>query len=311
MSKFNIVFFGTHNFATKILQGLINNPDFNVGLVITQPDQLEKKKKELQSPPVKNLALQNNLKIEQLENLKNFDTDLSKFDVAVVAQYGKIIPLNILELPKKGMINVHASLLPKYRGASPIQFSLLNGDKKTGVTIMKMDEKMDTGPLLAQKDLKIDDNDTYLTLETKLADLATPLLLVSLKQYLNQELKSQPQDNGAATYTKILSREDGKIDLEKTAQQTYNQWRAFYPWPGVFLETQLNSQNQKIKLLKTRLTDNSSNLPPGSFTETEKDHLGLVCGDKKILEVQELQLENKNAIQAREFINGYKINILN
>ena len=307
MAQFDVVFLGTHNFAVKILQGLISSPDFNVKLVITQPDQIVGRKKELQSPPVKILATQYNLPTAQPDNLKNFTIDLTKFDVAVVAQYGKIIPLQILKMPKFGMINVHASLLPKYRGASPIQLAILNGETTTGVTIMQMDEKMDTGPILAQKEVIIGDNDTYTTLETKLAETATPLLLASLKEYLQQTLKPQPQNDSQATYTKILTREDGKIDFNKTAQQIYNQWRAFLPWPGVFLETELHAQKIKIKLLKVQLTDLSSDSPTGSLTKIEKDRLGLVCGDKKILEVLELQLENKNAIEAKAFINGYKI----
>lgn len=308
MNKFEVVFFGTHNFAATILQGLIDSPNFNVGLVVTQPDQLVGRKKEWQSPPVKILAQKNNLKTVQPEDLKDFTEDLSKFEVAVVAQYGKIIPTKVLNMPQKGMINVHASLLPKYRGASPIQTAILNGETITGVSIMKMDEKMDTGPILSQNELTINPNEIYSELESKLADLAVPLLLQSLPLYLLNQLQPQPQDDSKATYTKILKRQDGQIDFNHTAEQIYNQWRAFFPWPGTFWETEINSQLTKIKLLKLQKTDLSDNRPVGSLITLSKKSLGLIAGDKKIIEILELQAENKNPMSALEFINGFKIN---
>lgn len=306
--KTEVVFFGTHNFAAKILQGLIDSPDFNVGLVITQPDQPVGRKKEWQACPVKILAEKNNLKIKQPVSLKDFNDDLSSFVVAVVAQYGKIIPAKLLNMPKKGMVNVHASLLPKYRGASPIQTAILNGDILTGISLIKMDETMDTGPILTKKEIPINPNETYPELEAKLADLATPLLLQSLPLYLSGKLQLQAQDNRDATYTKILKREDGQINFKQKAEQIYNQWRAFFPWPGIFWETKLNFQSFKIKLLKIQQTDLSTEQPAGSLIALSKNRLGVVGGDKKILEILELQAENKNPMTALEFINGFKVN---
>lgn len=304
---FKIAFFGTHNFAAKILQGLHNSPDFIVDLVVTQPDQLAGRNKKIQLPPVKILAQEWQLKVKQPETLKKWNANLSEFDVAVVAQYGKIIPPHVLNMPKHGMINVHASLLPKYRGASPIQFALLNGDSTTGVTIMKMDEKMDTGPILSQQSIDIKPDDIYPSLENKLAEAAIPLLLQTLKSYLGKQLEPRPQNEVGASYTKILRREDGLIDFNKKAEEIYNQWRAYLPWPGTFFIIKLHNQTLKIKLLQINMSEFTSDLPAGSLFKISKNRLGIVGGDGKILEILELQPENKKSMRASEFLNGYKI----
>lgn len=302
MQKISIVFFGTHNFAATILEGLLKNPDFSVDLVITQPDKPIGRKQELQKSPVKLLAEKNNLKIEQPIKLTNaeFRIQNSKLiDLAVVAQYGLLIPKNILDLPKYGTLNVHTSLLPKYRGASPIQSALINGETETGVTIMKMDEGFDTGPILLQKTLKIEPEDTYTTLEEKLAKIAKLALTEAVSGYVNGKITPKPQEDSLATECRQLSRNDGKIDWHKSAPEIYNLYRGLTPWPGVW--TKLN--NKRLKLLKIELADKK--IKAGHILiEDKKLYIG--CSNNSI-EVLELQLEGKKPMTTNEFLNGHKL----
>lgn len=294
-----IVFFGTHEFAAQILQGLLDNPDYQIDLVITQPDKPVGRKQELQKSPVKLLAEKNNLKIEQPESLKSFDLSIfQSFDLGICCQYGLIIPQSILDTPKVGVLNVHTSLLPKYRGASPIQTALLNGEKETGVTIMKMDAGLDTGPILLQKNTLIDEDDTYTTLSEKLVKTANLALSEAVLGYISGKIVPQPQDESLATFTKILTREDGKIDWSKSAQEIYNQFRGLTPWPGVW--TTLNGK--RLKLLSIIPSDKKFEIKNLKF---EIDHIYIGCGQGSI-EVLELQLEGSKPANSKEFINGQK-----
>ncbi len=297
MQKIPIVFFGTHNFAATILDGLLQSPAFSVDLVITQPDRAVGRKQELQPSPVKILAQKHNLKIAQPESLKNY-TLPGDFEVAIVAQYGLLIPEDIINTPKHGTINVHTSLLPKYRGASPIQSALINGEKKTGVTIMKMDAGLDTGPILAQKKLKITGDDTYTTLDNKLAKIGLLALLKAVPAYIQGKLRPKVQDNSKATTCKQLSRDDGKIDWGKTAQEVYNIYRGLSPWPGIW--TMWNGK--RLKLLEIKIVNKK--LKNGQV-KIEDDSIIIGCG-KKSIEILQLQLEGKKSMDAKEFLNGYK-----
>ena len=300
MTKTNIVFFGTHTFAATILQGLIDSGLFDIQLVITQPDRPVGRKQELQKSSVKLLAEKYNLKLAQPKSLKTFNfTNFKNFiNLGVVAQYGLIIPQRVLDLPKNGIINVHTSLLPRYRGASPIQTVLMNGETQTGVTIMKMDAGLDTGPIILQKSLNIAQNDTYTTLDQKMAKIAILGLLEAIPEYISGALQPVPQDNSKATITKQLTREDGRVDWQKTAREIYNQWRGLTPWPGVW--TMLG--DKRVKLLKIKPI--SKNIDRGSVI-SDQNCLLIGC-DKGAIEIEELQVEGKNKQTAREFINGYK-----
>ena len=195
------------------------------------------------------------------------------------------------------MINVHGSLLPKYRGASPIQTAIVNGEKETGVTIMLMDEKMDHGPILSQKELPIDPNDTFTTLASKMAMVGSELLLNTLPESLNGKLETKPQDESQATFTKLLTKKDGLVDFNKTAEQIYNLYCGLIPWPGIW--TTWNGK--RLKLLKIAKSQNI--LPAGRVTAKDgKIFIG--CADGSI-EVLELQLEGKSAMGARAFLSGY------
>lgn len=298
MEKIKIAFFGTHNFAQNILKNLLDKPNFDIKFIITAPDKPVGRKQELQKSPVKILAEKHNLAIFSPEKLKNFEFP-EEIDLAITAQYGLIIPKHLLEKPKFGIINIHTSLLPKYRGASPIQSALLNNEKETGITIMKMDVGLDTGNILKQKEIEINPDDTYLDLDDKLAELANSFLEKTILEYLSGEIKEISQDDSKMTLCKQLDRDDGKIDLlTEKDNEIYNKYRAYHPWPGIW--TIWN--NKRVKLLKIKLSEKKVN--PGNFEIIEEN---LFLGTKNnALEILELQIEGKKSMDAHTFINGYK-----
>ncbi len=297
--KLPIIFFGTSEFAVPVLESLVKD-GWPVSLVITQPDQPVGRKQILTPPPVKIAAKKLGLKILQPKRLiSDFSPPAGGLisDLFVVCAYGQFIPTDLLALPKHGAINIHPSLLPKYRGPSPIQFSLLNGDQETGVSLILLDEEMDHGPILAQKKIAIGPDETCPELMSRLAKIGAGLLLKTLPKYLSGQIKPQPQNHRQATFTKILTREDGRIDWSRPARQIYNQWRASQPWPGTFTELRIKNQELRIKILKMRLSNQSA--------LGDKKGLGMVCGDGKILAIDQLQPEGKKTMTAEEFINGY------
>lgn len=294
----NIAFFGTHEFAATILEGLLNNPSFLVKTVFTQPDRKVGRKQVLEESPVKKLATQQNLHIQQPNSLKEYTLEPNNYTLAVVAQYGLIIPQHIIDAFPKGMINVHGSLLPKYRGASPIQAALMAGEQTSGVTIMIMDALVDHGPILAQQSLFITPDDTFTSLAQKMATEGSALLLNTLPKYVQGEIVPQTQDHGQATFTKLLSKEDGRIDFSKSAEVIYNLFRGLTPWPGIWCLW----DNKRLKLLAIHPTKKT--LPPGEVLIEDK-HIYIGCGENSI-EILELQLEGKNPMSAEVFANGYK-----
>ncbi len=297
MRKINAVFIGTHNFAVKILEGLIDSPEINISLVITQPDKPVGRKKEIQSPPIKILAEKHNIKVEQPKVIKNYNLP-TEFDIAILAQYGQMIPTSILQSPKHGVVNVHTSLLPKYRGASPIQSAILNGEKETGITIMVMDEGMDTGDILVQSKVSIDENDMFSDIENKLATEAINILPNTLLKYIGGELTRIPQNDSESKVCKRFVREDGKVDWNKNALEIYNQYRALTPWPGVW--TSWN--DKRIKLLKIK--PGKRTISPGAVS-VKHGTIEIGCANGSIL-VEKLQLEGKTKMDAETFANGIK-----
>jgi methionyl-tRNA formyltransferase len=292
-----IVFFGTHDFATTILQAMIDDLKISVDLVITQPDKPVGRKRELQQSPVKKMALKNHIQVQQPQSLTDYKLQVTSYNLAVVAQYGELIPQSILDTPTNGTLNVHTSLLPKYRGASPIQSALINGETETGVTIIKMDEGLDTGPIIIQKSLEIDQNDTYPQLSQKLAKIGSEALLEAIPGYISGKLQPTAQDVSKATSCKQLSREDGQIDWLKSAEEVYNQYRGMTPWPGVWTVW----GGKRLKLLKIKSVE--IKLEAGQV-KTDADKLFIGCGEGAI-EVFELQLEGKKVMNAMTFLNGY------
>jgi methionyl-tRNA formyltransferase len=302
IQDFKIVFMGTPDFSVPSLLSLISQT--NVLAVVTQPDKKVGRKQEVTQSPVKKIALEHKIEVLQPEKVKgNFEfikqiKDLQP-DLIVAVAYGFILPQEIIDIPKYGIINVHASLLPKYRGASPIQSAILNGDKETGVTIMLIDDKMDTGPMLGQRTITITDNDNFESLHDKLSMLGSDLLSETLSKYINGEIKPVAQNESEATYCKILNKEDGKIDWNKSAEEIERQIRAFNPWPGSFTFWE-GKQLRIIKALDIKVIGNKI----GEVFKTN-DGIGVKCG-KDALEILELQLEGKRPMTAKEFLNGYK-----
>jgi len=297
-----IIFMGTPEFSATILNALIEK--YEVIAVVTQPDKKVGRKQILTSSPIKKVAMANKIEVLQPAYLRDNAEFIrrvndKKPDLIVIAAYGLILPKEILDIPKYGVINVHASLLPKYRGASPIQTAILNGDKETGVTIMLVNEKMDEGSLLAQKTITITDNDNFEALYNKLSVLGTHLLIETLPKWLNKEIKPQKQDESQATYCKLITKEDGKIDWHKSALEIERQVRALNPWPG----TWTNWDSKIVKLLKVKLLNDSDTNSAGEVFKVNAG-LAIQCG-QEVLEIMELQLEGKKPMTAKEFLNGY------
>jgi len=250
-----VVFIGTPEFGAVILEKLISS-GLKPVLAITNPDEPVGRKQAMTPPPVKIIAQKYNLNIIQPSKIKNSKLEIKNFqpDLAVVAAYGQIIPKEILEIPKYGCLNVHPSLLPKYRGASPIQSAILNGDEKTGVTIMLMDKEMDHGPIIAQEEFRILNLD-FQKLHGKLAELGANLLIETIPKWLKGEIKAKEQDHSKATFTKILKKEDGEIDWSKSPEEIERKIRALNPWPGTFTFVKKNDKLLRVKILGAELKD--------------------------------------------------------
>lgn len=275
MSPTPIVFFGTHQFAATILEGLIQSRLVDIALVITQPDRPVGRTQELQASPVKLLAQKHDLTIDQPPTLKGYELGIRNLEFGIVAQYGLLIPKHILEGLPRGCLNVHTSLLPKYRGASPIQTALMHGDTETGVTIIKMDVGLDTGPIILQKKITIGSADTYQSLDKKLAVLGSAALHESLPAYLDGSLIPQPQNDAEATTCRELTRDDGRIDWHKTNTEIYNLYRALTPWPGVWSTW----NDKRLKFLAINLSGQS--IPAGHVTVKDKE-IFIGCGTGSI-----------------------------
>ena len=223
-------------------------------------------------------------------------------NLIILSAYGQIIPKEILKIPKYGCLNIHPSLLPKYRGPSPIQTAILNGDEKTGVTIFIMDEKIDHGPIVAQKELEIK-NYNFKTLSKKLANLGADLLIEILPKYLAGEMKPIPQDDSKATYTKIIKKEDGKINWQKSAEEIERMTRAFTLWPGTY--TYINLKKPKmLKIIKVKVFKIDHQKTPGTIFLTEKKELAVACAQNALI-LKEVQLEGKRKMSGRDFLNGH------
>ncbi len=294
-TQLKTVFFGTHQFAVSILQSLINNPQISLELVITQPDKPVGRKKVLTPSPVKVLAEQHGIPVETPKGLKKYQLP-EELDLGITAQYGLMIREHILDAPRHGILNVHTSLLPKYRGASPIQTALMHGETVTGVTIMKMDIGMDTGPILLQKQLDILPDETYLELDARLAEIGAAALAEAIPGYTDGTLQPQAQDDSLATPCSLLSREDGKVDWNSSANEIYNRYRGLTPWPGIW--TTWNDTTLKLLSVKP----SNASLKPGEVAWQDKQLL-IGCGDGS-LEILELQLAGSKAMDAASFVNG-------
>ena len=303
--KLKIVFMGTPQFGAIVLEKLSDTP-YRPILVITAPDKPKGRKQILTPPPVKIVAQKYKIPTIQPPKIANEVyriTDINP-DLIIVAAYGQILPKTILDIPKYGCLNVHPSLLPRWRGPSPIQYTILAGDKETGVTIMLMDEKMDHGPILAQRELEFPiSNFQFPDLRDKLAELGAKLLIKTIPRWINGEITPKPQDESKATYTKILKKEDGKIDWSKSAEEIVREIRAFYPWPGSFCSW----DGKKMKVLKGEVLKCTKTCPKGVLGKTflaPDDKIAVQTG-KDFLVITELQLEGKKPTNSKDFLNGH------
>lgn len=292
------VFLGTEKFAAYILEQLINSKSFEFKMIFTQPDRPVGRHQTIQKSPVKLVAEKYNLPIAQPETLKKYEWPISNYDLNIVVEYGLLIPSHIIEAPRFKTINVHPSLLPKYRGASPIQSALLNGETTTGTSIMIIDDQMDHGPILAQKTLPIANDDDYSTLTKKLVKISADLLLQTVPEYLSKKITPRVQNENDATFCKIFKKEDGLINFQKTAHEIYNQFRAFSDWPGIYIIW----NGKRLKLLSVQPIEKEI-----SAGQVKIDHEKIYIGSaKQSLEILRLQLEGKKPMSAKEFLHGYK-----
>jgi methionyl-tRNA formyltransferase len=299
----NLVFCGTPRFAVPVLDRLAV-AGFNVRLVVTQPDRPKGRGLELIHSPVKERALQLELPLLQPESIKNnaeFRAQLAalKPDAIIVVGYGRIIPKWMLDLPPLGNINLHASLLPKYRGAAPIQWAIARGESVTGVTTMKIDAGLDTGDILMQKQVAIAPDDTAETLAPKLATLGADLIVTTIEGVQSGAIPPRPQDGSKATLAPILKKEDGLIDFSRPATDILNRLRGFQPWPGAY--TKFRGKNLHVwqaAAIKQTL--------PFAELKVEGKHLLVGCGEGAVLELLQVQLEGKKRTSAADFIRGYR-----
>jgi len=301
---------GTPEFAVPSLERLIAD-GHEIASVFTQPDKPAGRGKHLHSPPVKNLALEHGISVHQPAKIKANEEVRTIFaaispDACIVAAYGKILPAWLLDIPRFGCINVHASLLPKYRGAAPINWAIANGESETGVTIMQMDAGMDTGPMLAKRAITIGEEETAQDLSTRLAQLGAELLSETLPRIERSEIQPQPQDDGSATYAPMLKREHGLIDWQMTARAITNRVRAFQPWPGSY--TIFRGSRLIIwQANEVPETMAPSDLRPGTILSIDENAMTIACASSTAMRIREVQLEGKRRMSAPEFVNGARL----
>src|ERR1700757_2112035 len=299
----DLVFCGTPRFAVPTLEKLVE-AGFRVHVVVTQPDRPKGRGLELVRSPVKESALRLNLPVTQPERIKvndEFRAQLTalKPNAIIVVGYGRIIPQWMLDLPPLGNINLHASLLPKYRGAAPIQWAIASGETVTGVTTMRIDAGLDTGDILLQREHPIGLHDTSETIVPVLAIMGAELMIETLRGLQAGTVHPIPQNEDRATHAPILNKEDGRIDFRRSAAEIWNRLRGFQPWPGAF--TSFRGKN--LHVWSARPVE--AEIPPGTIQM--EGHLPLVgCGEHSALELIEVQVEGKKRMSASDFVNGYR-----
>ena len=312
-----IVFMGTPEFASTILKKLCENK-YNITACITQPDKPSGRKMKLTPPPVKQTAQEFEIPVLQPKSVRTDEfyqtmMDLSP-DMIVTAAYGKILPERILQIPRLGCINVHGSLLPQYRGAAPVQWSLLNGDQETGVTIMKMDAGMDTGDVLSMRKIQIEEDMDAQTLMGELSILGADLLSDTLPGYINNEIKPKPQVHELATHAPMIQREQALIDWDQTATEIHNQVRGLSIWPGAY--TFLDGQ--RLKIHKTIPEKNPEDLianyekeygqpVSGAIIFTDAGNLTVACGKHTALNILNLQPQGSRKMEAKDCAHNYRL----
>jgi len=301
-----MVFCGTPQFAVPSLKKLISLREFEIVGVFTQPDRPRGRGQEVSFSAVKEVALAANLPVRQPAKIRASEIEQQLLalapEVIVIIAYGQIIPARLLDIPRIGWINLHASLLPKYRGAAPIHWAIANGETRTGNTTMRIDAGMDTGEMLLQNELSIGTDETAPEVSARLADTGAELMVETLRGLAAGTLASRPQDQAAASYAPILKRADGLIDWSLTAQEIYNRMRGFLPWPGAFTEF----RGQACHLWGRPVSDVVSEDAPGTLAR-KNGRLQIACGAATVMELAHVKLEGRKQLSAAEFANGARL----
>lgn len=298
-----IIFFGTPEFAVPSLKALVETGE-DITLVVTQPERAKGRGHKLLPTPVKAAAKEMGIQVIEPLTLKDDYLILRLSEIRpefiIVVAYGKILPKRILEMPLRGCINLHASLLPKYRGAAPIQWALIQGEEKTGVTTMLMDEGLDTGAVFLKKELRIDENDNAESLSRKLSEIGASLLIETIRGIRSDSLKPTPQE-GEPSYAPPLRKEDGNINWNKTAREIFNLIRGTYPWPGAYCII----GNERVRILRAKPLNNLAGLP-GIIEKVSKEEL-LIGTGQGLLSILELQPSGKSPMSIKAFLQGRRL----
>ncbi|MGS0683200.1 methionyl-tRNA formyltransferase [Shewanella sp. 125m-7] len=302
MKPLNVIFAGTPDFAARHLQALIDS-EHNVIAVYTQPDRPAGRGKKLQASPVKALALENDIAVYQPKSLRDEDAQAElaalNADIMVVVAYGLILPKVVLDTPRLGCINVHGSILPRWRGAAPIQRALWAGDSETGVTIMQMDIGLDTGDMLLKTQLKIEDTDTSATLYDKLAEQGPSALIKALAAIAEDNLPAEKQDESLANYAEKLSKEEARLDWSKSATALWREIRAFNPWPVSHYAHEGNT----IKVWQSYVSDETSTALAGTILSADKSGISIATGEG-VLIITQMQLPGKKPLNVADILNS-------
>ncbi len=301
---------GTPELAGTSLRALLAAPEFSIVAVVTQPDQPKGRGLKLQPSPVKEIALQHSLSVLQPARARE-ETFIQQLresapDLIAVAAYGQILPQSILDLPRFGCLNVHTSLLPKFRGAAPIQRAILEGETETGVTIMKMDAGLDTGEILAQEKTPIAPTDNSQILHDRLAQIGAALLVRTIPEYVAGKIQPQPQPTEGVSYAAKIKKQDGEIDWNQSARAISNRVRALTPWPGAFthLPAQSQAPSQLLKIWEAEPMESTGS--PGEILQADKSGIVIGCGEGS-LRVRTLQREGGRRMSAAEFLGGHPL----
>jgi methionyl-tRNA formyltransferase len=309
-----IVFCGTPQFAVPALKRLLTQPEFEIAGVISQPDRPRGRGKIVSPSPVKEVALAAGLPVHQPEKIRAPEAQqlLQELaaDCVVIIAYGQIIPARLLSIPKYGWINLHASLLPKYRGAAPINWAIANGETKTGVTTMRIDVGMDTGETLLQREIPIGPTETAPELSDRLAEAGARLMTETLHGLAAGTLAGHAQDHSKATHAPLLKREDGRIDWTQTAEEIFNRMRGLAPWPGAYTTFRERTCHVQAEPVLKRVSENKiEGKPDGApgILIHEKNELHVVCGGATVLRVLAVKVEGRKQVTAAEFANGARL----
>jgi methionyl-tRNA formyltransferase len=308
MAALRIVFCGTPEFAVPSLRRLAERPEFSIEAVITQPDRPRGRGQLVSSSPVKEAALDIGLHVYQPETIKSGSAQefLKRVapDAVVIIAYGQIVPARLLTIPRLGWLNLHASLLPRYRGAAPIHWAIANGETITGLTTMQIDAGMDTGPTLLRQEVEIGPDETAPELAARMSAFGAELIADSLLRFDRGEISPTPQDEKSASYAPILKKEDGRIEWGQTSQQIYSRVRAFAPWPGSYS----TFRGQTCHLWGRPETPGASGalFTPGEIVPSAKE-ICVVCGEGTCLRLESVQIEGRKKNAAREFANGARL----